>query len=52
MILVAGGIADKVTELVCSRLDACGYPYRLFDLARYPAVKAWVGRVETALGIA
>lgn len=23
-----------------------------FDLARYPAVKAWVGRVETALGIA
>jgi glutathione synthase/RimK-type ligase-like ATP-grasp enzyme len=37
MILVAGGIADKVTELVCSRLDACGYPYRLFDLGRYPA---------------
>jgi glutathione S-transferase len=23
-----------------------------FDLSRYPAVKAWVGRVETALGIA
>ncbi len=22
-----------------------------FDLSRYPAVKAWVGRVETALGI-
>lgn len=37
MILVAGGIADKVTELVCARLDACGYPYRLFDLGRYPA---------------
>lgn len=36
MILVAGGIADKVTELVCARLDACGYPYRLFDLGRYP----------------
>lgn len=36
MILIAGGIADKVTELVCSRLDACGYPYRLFDLGRYP----------------
>lgn len=36
MILVAGGIADKVTELVCSRLDACGYPYRHFDLGRYP----------------
>lgn len=37
MILVAGGIADKVTELVCARLDACGFPYRLFDLGRYPA---------------
>lgn len=37
MILVAGGIADKVAELVCARLDACGYPYRLFDLGRYPA---------------
>lgn len=37
MILVAGGVADKVTELVCARLDACGYPYRLFDLGRYPA---------------
>lgn len=36
MILVAGGVADKVTELVCARLDACGYPYRLFDLGRYP----------------
>lgn len=36
MILVAGGIADKVTELVCSRLDACGYPYRHLDLGRYP----------------
>ena len=37
MILVAGGVADKVTELVCARLDDCGYPYRLFDLGRYPA---------------
>lgn len=36
MILIAGGIADKVTELVCARLDACGYPYRLLDLGRYP----------------
>jgi len=36
MILIAGGIADKVTELVCARLDACGYRYRLFDLGRYP----------------
>ena len=43
MILVAGGVADKVTELVCARLDACGYPYRLFDLGRYPkgSSKAW-----------
>ncbi len=37
MILVAGGIADKVTELVCARLDDCGYPYRLLDLGCYPA---------------
>ncbi|MBU3077699.1 ATP-grasp domain-containing protein [Sphingomonas quercus] len=37
MILVAGGIADKVAELVCARLDDCGYPYRLLDLGRYPA---------------
>ena len=36
MILIAGGIADKVTELVCARLDDCGYPYRLFDLGRFP----------------
>lgn len=36
MILVAGGIADSVTELVCARLADCGYAYRLFDLGRYP----------------
>jgi glutathione synthase/RimK-type ligase-like ATP-grasp enzyme len=37
MILVCGGLADGVTELVCARLDACGYPYRLLDLGVYPA---------------
>ncbi len=37
MILIAGGLADSVTELVCARLDERGYPYRLLDLARYPA---------------
>lgn len=37
MILVAGGIADKVTELVCARLIDCGYAYRLMDLGRYPS---------------
>ena len=36
MILVAGGLADSVTELVCARLDERGYAYRLLDLARYP----------------
>src|SRR5262245_29677175 len=36
MILVCGGLADGVTELVCSRLEDCGYPYRLLDLARFP----------------
>lgn len=37
MILVAGGIADKVTEVVCARLNECGYAYRLFDLGRFPS---------------
>ena len=37
MILVCGGLADGVTELVCARLADCGYPYRLLDLAHYPA---------------
>jgi glutathione synthase/RimK-type ligase-like ATP-grasp enzyme len=36
MILICGGLADRVTELVCSRLEHCGYPYRLLDLARFP----------------
>jgi hypothetical protein len=37
MILVCGGLADTVTELVCARLEVCGYPYRLLDLGVYPA---------------
>jgi glutathione synthase/RimK-type ligase-like ATP-grasp enzyme len=37
LILVVGGLADTVTELVCARLAACGYPYRLLDLGFYPA---------------
>jgi glutathione synthase/RimK-type ligase-like ATP-grasp enzyme len=36
MILVCGGLADSVTELVCARLKDCGFPFRLLDLARYP----------------
>jgi hypothetical protein len=36
MILVCGGLADGVTELVCARLNACGYPFRLLDLGVYP----------------
>lgn len=36
MILVCGGLADGVTEFVCARLESCGHPYRLLDLARYP----------------
>jgi hypothetical protein len=36
MILVVGGLADTVTELVCARLDDCGYAYRLLDMGRYP----------------
>lgn len=37
MIVICGGIADAVTELVCARLEACKYAYRLLDLGRYPA---------------
>jgi glutathione synthase/RimK-type ligase-like ATP-grasp enzyme len=37
VILVCGGLADTVTEIVCARLEASGYPYRLLDLAFYPA---------------
>ena len=36
MILVCGGLADSVTELVCARLKQLDYPFRLLDLARYP----------------
>jgi glutathione synthase/RimK-type ligase-like ATP-grasp enzyme len=36
MILVCGGLADLVIELVCARIEACGYPYRLLDLGFYP----------------
>ena len=37
MILVCGGLADGVTELVCARLRHCGDPFRLLDLGRFPA---------------
>ena len=51
MILVCGGLADPVTELVCARLDECGYAYRLLDLGTYPsgfAVKwHWQGKYPT-----
>jgi glutathione synthase/RimK-type ligase-like ATP-grasp enzyme len=36
MILVVGGIADRVTELVCARLASMAIPYRLLDLGRFP----------------
>ena len=36
MILVCGGLADSVTELVCAQLKQLDYPFRLLDLARYP----------------
>ena len=55
MILVCGGLADSVTELVCARLEACGFEYRLLDQGRYPdghTVHAeWRGgRVEGKIG--
>jgi len=36
MILVCGSLADPVTELVCARLQSCGYAYRFVELGRYP----------------
>jgi hypothetical protein len=36
MILICGSLADSVTELVCARLEDCGYEYRFLDLERYP----------------
>src|SRR5687767_2342135 len=36
MILVCGGLADIMTELVCARIESLGYPYRLLDLGHYP----------------
>lgn len=36
MILVCGGIADSVTELVCARLIDCGFDYRFIDLGLFP----------------
>jgi len=37
VILVCGGLADSVTELVCARLQDCGYAYRFIDLGTYPS---------------
>lgn len=37
MILICGGLADSVTELVCARLEASRYPYRLLDQGKFPA---------------
>jgi RimK-like ATP-grasp domain len=36
MIVVAGGLADSITELVCARLDSVGLAHRLIDFTRYP----------------
>jgi glutathione synthase/RimK-type ligase-like ATP-grasp enzyme len=51
MILVCGGLADSVTEVVCARLADAGYAYRLLDLASYPSGYEiswqWTGRSPT-----
>jgi hypothetical protein len=36
MILICGGLADHVTELVCARLEHLRYEYRLLNLGLYP----------------
>ena len=51
MILVCGGLADIVTELVCSRLEQTRIPYRLLDLGRFPegfeVAWTWTGQEVT-----
>lgn len=51
MILVCGGLADIVTELVCARLEDMRVPYRLLDLGRFPdgfeVSWRWTGRTVT-----
>jgi hypothetical protein len=51
MILICGGLADPVVELVCARLSDCKYAYRLVDLGVYPAgfevCWHWVGDSPT-----
>jgi hypothetical protein len=53
MILICGGLADGVTELVCARLQHLGYDYRLLDLGRYPEgftiTWDWDGDVPTGV---
>lgn len=50
MILVCGGLADSVTQLVCARLERM-YPYRLLNLGLYPngysVSWTWQGGVPT-----
>lgn len=36
MILICGSLADPVAELVCARLQDCGYAYRFLELGRFP----------------
>lgn len=36
MILVCGGLADSLTELMIARLADCGYDHRFLDLGIYP----------------
>jgi RimK-like ATP-grasp domain len=51
VILVCGGLADIVTELVCSRLEDMRVPYRLLDLGRFPegfeVTWRWTGHTVT-----
>jgi glutathione synthase/RimK-type ligase-like ATP-grasp enzyme len=52
MILVCGGLADIVTELMCSRLEHMGYNYHLLDQGWYPDgfTVAWTWDGEVPAG--
>jgi glutathione synthase/RimK-type ligase-like ATP-grasp enzyme len=53
MILVCGGLADPVTELVCSRIEYLGYEYHFLNLGLYPEGYriTWTWEQRTPTGV-
>lgn len=53
MILVCGGLADAVTELVCARIEHLGFAYRFLNLGLYPEGYhiTWTWEQHTPTGV-